>query len=154
MPRGRRALPAACVARLRRAGLIIHAGDLITLEVLDELRGYGEVIAVHGNVDSAQVRAALPERAWADVDGVRLGVVHDGGPRTGRLARLRRAFPGVAAVIFGHSHIPLLERDPADGFQIFNPGSPTDKRRQPVATMGEALVDGETVSFEIIPLYE
>ena len=80
-------------------------------------------------------------------------MVHDAGPAGGRLARLRPRFPGADAVVFGHSHIPLHERDPATGFQIFNPGSPTDRRRQPTHTMGQARIgeDG-AVSFELIDL--
>ena len=79
-------------------------------------------------------------------------MVHDAGPATGRLERQRAAFPDCAAVVFGHSHIPLLERDAATGFQIFNPGSPTDRRRQPRHTMGAAGVDGGEVRFELIEL--
>jgi len=78
--------------------------------------------------------------------------VHDAGGAKGRLARLRRTFPDASAVIFGHSHIPLLERDPDSGFQIFNPGSPTDKRRQPRYTMGWAQVRDDEIAFEIVTL--
>src|SRR5947208_2208510 len=119
MPRGPRRLPAACVARLRCADLIIHAGDLLTVGVLEELRSLGEVVAVHGNVDDPAVRRLLPASATVVVDGLRLAVTHDAGPARGRLTRLRKRFPDAAAVIFGHSHIPLLERAP-DGFQILN----------------------------------
>ena len=87
------------------------------------------------------------------VAGARIAMVHDGGAAAGRLARLQRRFPDADAVIFGHSHIPLHERDPATGFQIFNPGSPTDRRRQPTHTMGLARIgeDG-AVAFELIDL--
>jgi predicted phosphodiesterase len=78
-------------------------------------------------------------------------MVHDAGPARGRLARLRRRFPGAAAVVFGHSHLPLHERD-ADGFQIFNPGSPTERRRAPTHTMGIARVEASAVSFELVDL--
>ncbi|HEX5192440.1 MAG TPA: metallophosphoesterase family protein [Solirubrobacteraceae bacterium] len=152
LPRGDRTLPADCVSRLHAADLIIHAGDLSVAGVFEQLRAFGEVAAVHGNVDDAAVRALLPPRLELTVEDIRLGVVHDAGPASGRLARLRRAFAGADAVIFGHSHIPLLERDPAGGFQIFNPGSPTDKRRQPNYTMGWALVDGGEISFELVEL--
>jgi putative phosphoesterase len=152
LPRGRRSLPAACVSRLRAADLIIHAGDLSTSAVLQQLRGFGEVAAVHGNVDDAAVRALLPARLELTVADVRLGVVHDAGPAAGRLARLRRSFADTSAVVFGHSHIPLLERDPVSGFQIFNPGSPTDKRRQPRYTMGWAQASDGEIAFEIVTL--
>jgi putative phosphoesterase len=118
LPRGSRRLPEDCVARLRAADLIVHAGDLMRLSVLRELESYGPVVAVHGNVDDAEVRAALPASASIDTGGVTIGVVHDAGPAKGRVARLRRRFPDADAVVFGHSHIPLHERA-ADGFQIF-----------------------------------
>jgi uncharacterized protein len=149
MPRRGRRLPDRCVARLRAADLIVHAGDLKTLSVLRELESYGRVIAVHGNVDDERVRAALPSEAELEADGVRIAVVHDAGQAAGRLARLRARFPEADAVIFGHSHIPLHERA-ADGFQIFNPGSPTERRRAPQHTMGIATVDAGKVRFELV----
>jgi putative phosphoesterase len=153
MPRGSRRLPEACVTRLRAADLIVHAGDLIRLPVLEELRSYGQVVAVHGNVDDAEVRAALPACAEISAEGARIAVVHDAGPAHGRLARLRRRFPEAGAVVFGHSHLPLHERAP-DGFQIFNPGSPTERRRAPAFTMGLAHVcaGDMRLSFELIVL--
>jgi putative phosphoesterase len=151
LPRGERTLPAECVSRLRAADLIIHAGDLATLAVLAELRSLGEVVAVAGNVDDAGIRAALPVSAVVTVAGCRLAVVHDAGPSTGRLARLRRRFPDADAVIFGHSHIPLHVRG-SDGFQIFNPGSPTERRRSPHHTMGIAHVSDHAVAFELVTL--
>ena len=152
LPRGDRRLPPECASRLRAADLIIHAGDLTAASMLTQLREFGEVAAVHGNVDDAAVRALLPSRLELTFGDIRLGVVHDAGAARGRLERLRRSFPRAAAVIFGHSHIPLLERDPATGFQIFNPGSPTDKRRQPSYTMGSAQINGGEISFEIANL--
>jgi uncharacterized protein len=128
MPREARRLPEACVQQLRAADLIVHAGDLMRVAVLHELESYAPVIAVHGNVDDSEVRAALPAVASVDVEGLTIALVHDAGPAKGRLARLRRRFPDADAVVFGHSHIPLHEQD-RDGFQIFNPGSPTERRR-------------------------
>ncbi len=93
MPRGPRRLPADCVARLRRAELIIHAGDLITPEVLEELRSLGSVLAVRGNVDDGQLRAELPATRVVQAEGARIAVIHDAGARAGRLARMRRRFP-------------------------------------------------------------
>jgi hypothetical protein len=152
LPRGNRSLSPECVSRLRAADLIIHAGDLTAPSMLDQLRELGEVAAVHGNVDDAAVRSLLPERLDLVIDDVRLGVVHDAGAARRRLERLQSSFAETNAVIFGHSHIPLLEGDPASGFQIFNPGSPTDKRRQPSHTMGWAQISGGEISFEIITL--
>jgi putative phosphoesterase len=144
-------LPVACVERLKRADLIVHAGDLMTIAVLRELEAYGEVVAVCGNVDDAAVRAALPGSAVIDAEGATIAVTHDAGPAKGRLARMRRRFPEADAVVFGHSHIPLHERA-EDGFQIFNPGSPTERRRSPEHTMGIARAGDGRVSFELIVL--
>jgi len=149
LPRGDRRLPDACVERLREADLILHAGDLIRLSVLRELEAYGRVVAVHGNVDDDAVRAALPAVAAIDAEGLTIGLVHDGGPAKGRLARLRRRFPGADAVVFGHSHIPRHEQM-SDGFQIFNPGSPTERRSAPTHTMGIATVADGRLTFELI----
>jgi putative phosphoesterase len=147
----RRQLPASCVERLRRADLIVHAGDLVVPSALSELRSLGRVLAVHGNVDDEEVRAALPEAAEFESDGVVIAVIHDAGARTGRLARLRKRFPAADAVIFGHSHLPCHEASP-EGFQIFNPGSPTDRRRAPHHTMGMARVANGRISFKLVEL--
>ncbi len=152
MPRGDRRLPNAALDRLHAADLIIHAGDLSRLSVLSELQTHGPVIAVHGNVDDEATRAALPETATVDADGARIAVVHDGGPAQGRLIRLKARFPDAHAVVFGHSHLPLHERDPATGFQIFNPGSPTERRRAPQHTMGVAHATAGELTFELIAL--
>lgn len=152
LPRGRRRLPDRCVAELRAADLVLHAGDLVTTEVLEELERLGPPVrAVLGNVDEPALAGRLPEQLEVDVDGVRIGMVHDAGPAKGRLARMRARFPDAAAVVFGHSHIPLREED-ARGFQIFNPGSPTDRRRQPEHTMGLAEVGDGRVRFRLLPL--
>lgn len=151
MPRGSRRLPEACVARLCHADLILHAGDLMTLQVLRDLEALGEVVAVHGNVDDASLRGLLPATATVQADGARIGMVHDAGPARGRLSRLREWFPETDAVVFGHSHLPLHERD-GDGFQIFNPGSPTERRRAPHRTMGLARVRAGILSFELLVL--
>jgi putative phosphoesterase len=152
LPRGGRALPDACVERLRAADLILHAGDFVAAEVLADLQRLGPpVAAVHGNVDEEALRRMLPSARMVKAGGARIAMVHDAGAAGGRLARMQKRFRDADAVVFGHSHIPLHERDGATGFQIFNPGSPTDRRRQPTHTMGEARVseDGE-VSFELI----
>jgi putative phosphoesterase len=151
LPRGTRRLPDACVERMRRADLIVHAGDLMTIAVLHELEACGEVVAVYGNVDDAEVRAALAPSAVIEVDGATIAVTHDAGPAKGRLARMRRRFPDADAVVFGHSHIPLHERA-EDGFQIFNPGSPTERRRAPAHTMGVATVRRGRLNFDLIVL--
>jgi putative phosphoesterase len=137
---------------MRSADLIVHAGDFTTEEVLTDIEALGPpVVAVHGNVDSLELQRRLPPEQVVELDGISIGVVHDGGPSRGRLERLRRRFPGAAAVVFGHSHMPLLERAP-DGFQIFNPGSPTERRRAPAHTMGIARVERGSVSLEHLTL--
>ncbi len=136
---------------MRAADLIIHAGDFVALAVLEELRSLGEVIGVAGNVDHEDVRSELPASTVVRAGVVQVGLVHDAGPARGRLARLRARFPQANAVVFGHSHLPLHERAPG-GFQIFNPGSPTERRRAPRLTMGVARVDGDRITFEIVEL--
>ncbi|HWF74636.1 MAG TPA: metallophosphoesterase family protein [Solirubrobacteraceae bacterium] len=151
IPKRAKALPGSCREHLRAADLIVHAGDLITMPVLEELRGYGEVVAVQGNADDDVVQEALPEHLELDLAGRRVVVIHNSGPRFGRVGRLRRRYPGADAVIFGHSHIPLHETD-TDGFQLFNPGSATDKRRQPKHTMGLARCSADGVKFTLVTL--
>lgn len=151
LPRGRRLLPDRCVELLRRADLILHAGDVVTAEVLADIEALGPpVAAVHGNVDSAELRRRLPAERIVEAAGTRIAMLHDAGPARGRLDRMRARFPDAAAVVFGHSHVPLHEE--RDGFQIFNPGSPTDRRRQPRHTMGLGRIAGGRAKFEIVAL--
>ena len=128
----------------------MHAGDFSTAEVLAELRELGPVAAVHGNVDSPELRRELPESISLELENVVLGVIHDAGPAKGRLERLRARFPDADAVVFGHSHLPLHEE--RDGFQIFNPGSPTERRRAPNRSIGEATVRDGRIEFRHLPL--
>jgi hypothetical protein len=151
MPKGSRELPPQCVERLRAAELILHAGDISTAGVLAELGGLGPpVLAVRGNVDEPKLVESLPAQLEVELNGTRLAMTHDAGPAKGRLARLRKRFPRADAVVFGHSHISLLEA--AESFQIFNPGSPTDRRRQPQHTMGLARIAGGHIVFEHVAL--
>jgi putative phosphoesterase len=151
LPRGRRRLPEECVARIAGADLVVHAGDFTTVAAYEEIAAIGpELIAVHGNVDERALRELLPERTEVEVAGARIGLIHDAGPRKGRLARLRRAFPDADAVIFGHSHLPLHACE--QGFQIFNPGSPTERRRAPTHTMGIAEVESGAIRFRHLTL--
>ena len=153
MPRGPRRLPDACVDRVRAADLVIHAGDVATPEVLRDFEAIGPpLVAVHGNVDTAELRATLPEHRMVEADGARIAVLHDAGPSTGRLGRMRKRFPGADAVVFGHSHIPLHETSGDGAFQIFNPGSPTERRRAPSHTMGIAVAEAGEVRFELVEL--
>ena len=133
-PRFWRACPPAVAVALRDADLILHAGDVCTAAVLDELAAVAPVRAVLGNNDGPEVAAwGATETAEFDLEGLAVAMIHDSGPQLGRLSRLRRRFPAAGLVIFGHSHIPVDET--ADGLRIINPGSPTDKRRQPHRTL-------------------
>jgi putative phosphoesterase len=147
MPKGSRRLPGRCLELLAEAEAVLHAGDFFALPALEEIRGLCPVVhAVHGNVDEPALREALPETLEIEVDGARLAIVHDAGPAKGRLARMQRRFPTVAAVVFGHSHLPLREEE--GGFQIFNPGSPTERRRAPQPSMGLLTIAGGEPAFE------
>ncbi len=141
----RRRLPDAVYTALRDAGAILHAGDIVTRDVLDELSGFAPTYAVLGNNDLDPALSHLPERRVEVLDGVRIAMVHDSGPRTGREARLRRRFPDADVVVFGHSHIPWNAVG-IDGQLLFNPGSPTERRSQPHQTMGMLELDGGVVT--------
>ncbi len=148
---GRRALPPACVERLATCDLIVHAGDVMTEAALAEVEAIGPpVAAVLGNVDAPELRRRLPAERVIDAGGPKLAVVHDAGPRTRRLERMRLRFPEARAVVFGHSHLPLHEQ--RGGFQIFNPGSPTERRRAPHHSMGLARVEHGALVFELVTL--
>jgi uncharacterized protein len=150
LPRGRRCLPEACVEAIRDADLVLHAGDVATLSALREIAALGAPLqAVCGNVDSPQLRRMLPRTLEIAVAGVMLGIVHDAGEASGRSRRLREAFPKAAAVIFGHTHAPYHERG---AFQIFNPGSPTERRRAPHRSMGLAEVYRGRIRFRHVAL--
>jgi uncharacterized protein len=125
------------------ADLVLHAGDILVADVLDELAGFAPVHAVLGNNDGELV-GVLPETRLLDVDGVRIGMVHDSGPAKGRAARLRRRFPDAGVVVFGHSHIPW-DQEGLDGQVLFNPGSPTERRSQPHRTVGTLDLDAGRV---------
>src|SRR4051794_16600799 len=149
---GRPLLPEECLRLLAASDLVIHAGDLVDLGALEQLRGIGPpVIAVSGNVDDEGLSGVLPEVAEVRLGDLTIAVIHDAGSSRGRLERMRRRFPDAAAVVFGHSHIPLLEAAP-DGFQIFNPGSPTVRRRQPSRTMGLGTAEENVIRFELVAI--
>ena len=151
-PRFWKACPPGLKPHLRRAELILHAGDVCVASVLDTLADYAPVRVVLGNNDGADVAAwGATETAEFEVDGLRVAMIHDSGPRDGRLARLRRRFPAANLVVFGHSHIPMDIS--GGGLRILNPGSPTDKRRQPAATFATlSIADGVIHRAKIIAL--
>jgi uncharacterized protein len=148
---GSRRLPDRCLEEIAAADLVVHAGDVMTAAALVEIEAIGTPVrAVSGNMDDWDLRARLPEVDEIDAAGATIAVLHDGGPAASRLARLRRRFPGADAVVFGHSHIPLHERD--GDFQIFNPGSPTERRRAPHHAMGVAEVRDGRIEFGLVIL--
>ena len=147
MPKGSRRLPAVCAELVSEAEAVIHAGDLTGPSALRELESLCPLVhAVHGNVDEPALRRRLPETLELELGGRVLAAVHDAGPARGRLPRLRRRFPEVDAVVFGHSHLPLHEEEA--GFQIFNPGSPTERRRAPRTSMGVLHCRHGRLAFE------
>ena len=140
IPRRAEALPAALFRQVESADVILHAGDVMEPAILDELSGYAPVHAVRGNLDPPE--PGLPEVVELDLCGVRIAMLHDSGRKDGRRRRLARRFPKARVVVFGHSHIPFLEDE--EGLMLLNPGSPTDKRRQPEHTFALLeLRDGE-----------
>lgn len=135
--------------RLVAADVVLHAGDVTGLDFWEELHRLGRpVLGVRGNVDEPALAALLPETRVVEAEGVRLGMVHVGGPRQGREKRLRRRFPGCAAIVYGHSHMPQVELH--EGVWILNPGSPTERRRAASRTMLELQIERGTVAPELI----
>ncbi|MGI5158248.1 metallophosphoesterase family protein [Microbispora sp. CA-102843] len=151
-PRRWKSCPPTVAEHLRGADLILHAGDVCTADVLVELSAYAPVHAVLGNNDGPDVAAwGAPETLELDLGGLRVAMIHDSGQAAGRTARMRRRFPEADLVVFGHSHIPMDLT--GDGVRVFNPGSPTDRRRQPHGTIGLLDVEGGVLRrAEIVPV--
>lgn len=149
IPRRARTLPEGLAAYLERADLVLHAGDLIGPSVLEELSAYNAPVhAVRGNVDMPGLD--LPEALQLDFGGAKIAMIHDSGRKEGRRKRLGKRFPEARVVVFGHSHKPLLEDE--NGLLLLNPGSPTDKRRQPEHTFALLRSEEGDVRAEIIAL--
>jgi uncharacterized protein len=143
-------LPGACLAQLERADRILHAGDFVTAPVLDELRAFAPVDGVAGNMDDAALRAALPERTIVEIERVRIGMVHDAGPRAGRPDRLLESFPDCDVIVYGHTHEPELNR--VGHVWILNPGSPTERRRAAAHSMIALHVEKSSVRPQLLRL--
>ena len=148
IPRRAHALPGGLVLHLEKADLILHAGDLIVPSVLDDRASYAPVHAVKGNMDPPGV--ALPETLEFDFGGVKIAMIHDSGRKEGRRKRLQKRFPEARVVVFGHSHVSILEDE--DGLLLLNPGSPTDKRWQPQHTFALLHAEEGNVRAEILTL--
>jgi putative phosphoesterase len=150
VPTRARDLPARVWDAVAKADVVVHAGDWIALELLDELESRSaRLIACWGNNDGPQLRARLPERADVTLEGVRFTVVHETGAATGRDARLSRLYPDSDVVVFGHSHIPW-DTTTKTGLRLLNPGSPTDRRRQPFCSYLTANVDNGAVTDVVL----
>jgi putative phosphoesterase len=144
-----RRLPDAVYAELARCDLVLHAGDVVTHDLLDELAGFAPVHAVLGNNDGDLI-GVLPETLTLELAGVSVAMVHETGATKGRAARVQRRFPDAAVVVFGHSHLPLDEPG-IEGQRLFNPGSPTERRRAPAHSFGRLHFDaGRIVRHEVV----
>lgn len=149
VPKRARDLPQPVWDEVARADVVLHAGDWVVPALLDELETRSKrLVACWGNNDGAALRARLPERADATLGGLRFTVVHETGPATGREARMAKQYPGTDVLVFGHSHIPW-DTTAATGLRLLNPGSPTDRRRQPFCTYMTATV-AEGVLSDVI----
>lgn len=154
VPARARRLPESVRRAAGAADLIVHAGDWVGASVLDDLLQCGPVVGVYGNNDGDDLRSRLPVVARFDVDGLRFAVVHETGAAQGREARTDAAFPDIDVLIFGHSHIPWDSTSPR-GVRLLNPGSPTDRRRQPVGTFLTLRVEGGALpEVELVPVLD
>jgi putative phosphoesterase len=153
VPRRARDLPAQVWTEVDRSDVVVHAGDWVDVTLLDAIeRRARRLIAVYGNNDGAELRARLPEIADVELDGLRLAVVHETGGREGRERRCAQRFPDADVLVFGHSHIPW-DTTADSGLRLLNPGSPTDRRRQPVATYMTANVKRRRLTdVELVPI--
>ncbi|WP_037312719.1 metallophosphoesterase family protein [Amycolatopsis orientalis] len=155
LPLRAKALPDQVWREVDAADVVVHAGDWVEAALLDELEARGtRLIGVYGNNDGPELRARLPEIARAELDGVRLAVIHETGGKQGRERRCDELFPDTDVLVFGHSHIPWDSVTPK-GLRLLNPGSPTDRRRQPFCTYQTAEIrDGELcdVALHELPL--
>ena len=133
---------------MRRADIVLHAGDFTSAAFHDELAALGRLHAVHGNVDEPALQRTLPERLVVEAETIRIGMLHDAGPRAARGERLVTAFPGCTAIVYGHTHLPEIARH--EGVWILNPGSPTERRRAPHRTLITLTIDGAAVEPTLV----
>jgi len=146
LPKRARDLPAQLWSAIDAADVVIHAGDWVDVAALDAVEARcRRLIGVYGNNDGPALRARLPEVAWVELAGVRIAVVHETGPATGREKRCAAMFPDTDLLVFGHSHIPWDTVAPT-GLRLLNPGSPTDRRRQPFATFMQITLDSGVIA--------
>ena len=149
LPKRAKVLPAEVWAEVERADAVLHAGDWVSVALLDELQDRARrVIGVFGNNDGAELRDRLPQVARAEFDGIRFAMIHETGPATKREERMDAQFPDADVLVFGHSHIPWDTVTPR-GLRLLNPGSPTDRRRQPVCSYLVVSTDGGQLSAQL-----
>lgn len=153
VPKRARDLPERLWQAVDAADVVLHAGDWVSVGMLDALTARASrVVGVYGNNDGAELRARLPEVARVEVEGIRLAVVHETGPAAGRERHCDEWFPDADVLVFGHSHIPWDTVSPR-GLRLLNPGSPTDRRGQPVCTCLTAVAEGGRLrDVELVPL--
>jgi hypothetical protein len=153
VPKRARGLPDAVWQAVAGADVVFHAGDWVEESLLDELEARSaRLVGVYGNNDGERLRARLPEVTEATIDGIRFAMIHETGAATGREARCEAQFPDADVLIFGHSHIPWDTVTPR-GLRLLNPGSPTDRRRQPVCTLMTATADAGTLQdVSLVPV--
>ena len=153
VPKRARALPAQVLAAVDAADVVIHAGDWVDAATLDLLEQRSRrLVGVWGNNDGPELRRRLPEVANVDLGGLRFAVVHETGAATGREVRAERDHPDADVLVFGHSHIPWDTVSPR-GLRLLNPGSPTDRRRQPVCTyLTLDVADGRIADVTLVPV--
>ncbi len=147
-------LPPQVIDEAKKSDIIIHAGDIISMDVISELKCYADVYAVHGNMDRFDsMTYSLPSKLTIQVEDVKIGVTHGSGPPWGIIGRVNKVFPNLGEldlIIFGHTHHPLIEK--RDGRWYVNPGSPTDKRYAPYNSYVILKVDGREISPELIKI--
>lgn len=152
VPKRARRLPDAVLRAIDDADLVVHAGDWVDLPTLDLIESRARAFAgVYGNNDGPELRARLPEVARLRVEDVDMAVIHETGAATKREQRMDEVFPDIDLLVFGHSHIPWDTVSPA-GMRLLNPGSPTDRRRQPVCTMMWVTIDGASIETTLVPV--
>jgi hypothetical protein len=150
VPRRARDLPAQVWDEVAQADVVVHAGDWVVPELLDELTARSKrLVACWGNNDEPELRSRLPERADVVLDGLRLTVVHEAGASGSRETRMSDAYPDTDVLVFGHSHIPW-DTTTSTGLRLLNPGSPTDRRRQPFCTYMTGRVDGGALTDVVL----
>lgn len=152
VPARAKRLPDAVLRAVDDVDVVVHAGDWIDVATLDLLESRARMlVGVFGNNDGPALRERLPEIARLRIEEVEIAVVHETGPKQRREERMDEAFPGIDLLVFGHSHIPWDTVAPS-GMRLLNPGSPTDRRRQPVCTMMSVAIDGRSTDVEVVPL--